>query len=95
LWCQLLHGHRRRDVAPFGLGTCQQEDKCISNYDYSMGNTKASTEYSPHAGLGQRSSSSRRFELCLRGRSGLLGGRRGFFPRHRCRGLIPLPGQIC
>jgi hypothetical protein len=37
LWCQVLHGHRRRDVAPFGLGTCQQEDKCISNYDYSLG----------------------------------------------------------
>jgi hypothetical protein len=37
LWCQILHGHHRRDVAPFGLGTCQQEDKCIRDYDYSLG----------------------------------------------------------
>jgi hypothetical protein len=37
LWCQILHGHRRRDVAPLGLDTCQQEDKCISDYDYSLG----------------------------------------------------------
>jgi hypothetical protein len=29
-WCQLLHGHRRGDFAPFGLSACQQEDKCIS-----------------------------------------------------------------
>jgi hypothetical protein len=47
LWCQVLHGHRRRDVTPFGLGTCQEEDKCISNYDYSIGKAKASVEYSP------------------------------------------------
>jgi hypothetical protein len=37
LWCQILHGHSRRDVAPFSLGTCQQEDERISDYDYSLG----------------------------------------------------------
>jgi hypothetical protein len=42
----------------------------------------------------QRSLSSRRFGLRLRGGSGLLGGRRGFFLRHRCRGFIPLSRQI-
>jgi hypothetical protein len=30
LWCQILHGHRRWDLAPFGLSACQREDKCIS-----------------------------------------------------------------
>jgi hypothetical protein len=30
----------------------------------------------------------------LRGGSGLLNGRRGFFFRHRCSGFIPLPGQV-
>jgi hypothetical protein len=34
------------------------------------------------AGLGQRSLSGRRLGLRLRGRSGLLSGRRGFFFRH-------------
>jgi hypothetical protein len=48
-----------------------------------------------HAGFGQCSSSSRRFRLRLGGRSGLLGGRHGFFLCHRRRGLIPLPGKIC
>jgi hypothetical protein len=47
-----------------------------------------------YAGFRKRSLSSRRFGLRLRGGSGLLGGRRGFFFRHRCRGFIPLPGQI-
>jgi hypothetical protein len=47
-----------------------------------------------HAGLGQHSLGSQRFEFRLRGGNGLLGGRRGFFFRHRCRGFIPLPGQI-
>jgi hypothetical protein len=47
-----------------------------------------------HAGFRQRSLSSRRFGLRLRGGSGLLGGRRDFFFRHHCRGFIPLPGQI-
>jgi hypothetical protein len=46
------------------------------------------------AGLGQRSLSGRRLGLHLRGRSGLLSGRRGFFLRHRCSGFIPLPGQV-
>jgi hypothetical protein len=36
-WCQILHRHRRRDVAPFGFGTCQEKDKRISDYDYSLG----------------------------------------------------------
>jgi hypothetical protein len=47
-----------------------------------------------YAGFRQRSLSSRRFGLRLRGGSGLLGGRRSFFFRHHCRGFIPLPGQI-
>jgi hypothetical protein len=47
-----------------------------------------------YAGLGQRSLSDRCFGLRLRGGSGLLIGRRGFFFHHRCRGFIPLPGQI-
>jgi hypothetical protein len=47
-----------------------------------------------YAGFRQRSLSSRRFGLRLRGGSGLLGGRRGFLFRHRCRRFIPLPGQI-
>jgi hypothetical protein len=44
--------------------------------------------------FGHSSSSSRRLGLRLGGRNGLLGGRRGFLVRHRCRGLIPLPRQI-
>jgi hypothetical protein len=47
-----------------------------------------------YAGFRQRSLSSRRFGLRLRGGSGLLSRRRGFFFHHRCRGFIPLPGQI-
>jgi hypothetical protein len=47
-----------------------------------------------YAGFKQCSLSSRRFGLRLRGGSGLLGGRRDFLSRHRCRGFIPLPGQI-
>jgi hypothetical protein len=45
------------------------------------------------AGLGQRSLSGRRLGLRLRGGSGLLSGRRGFF-HHRRSGFIPLPGQV-
>jgi hypothetical protein len=37
LWCQALHGHRRWGVTPFGLSVCQEENKCISDYDYSLG----------------------------------------------------------
>jgi hypothetical protein len=47
-----------------------------------------------YAGFGQRSLNGRRFGLRLRGGSGLLSGRRGFFFRHRCGGFIPLPGKI-
>jgi hypothetical protein len=47
-----------------------------------------------YAGFRQCSPSSCRFGLCLRGGSGLLGGRRGFLFRHRYRGFIPLLGQI-
>jgi hypothetical protein len=47
-----------------------------------------------YAGFRQRSLSSRRFGLRLRGGSGLLSGRCDFFFRHRRRGFIPLPGQI-
>jgi hypothetical protein len=35
LWCRLLHWHPRRDVTTFSLSTCQGEDKCISDHDYS------------------------------------------------------------
>jgi hypothetical protein len=38
-------------ISLLGLGTCQEEDKCISNYDYSKGNTKASAEYLPSTTL--------------------------------------------
>jgi hypothetical protein len=41
------------------------------------------------ASLRQRSLSGRRFGLCLRGGSGLLSGRRGFFFRHLCSGFTP------
>jgi hypothetical protein len=47
-----------------------------------------------YTGFRQCSLSSRRFGLRLRGGSGLLGGWRGFFFRHRRKGFIPLPGQI-
>jgi hypothetical protein len=47
-----------------------------------------------YAGFRQRSLSGRRFGLRMRGGSGLLSGRRGFFFRRRCGGFIPLPGQI-
>jgi hypothetical protein len=51
LWCQILHGHRRWDVAPFSLGTCHEEDKCINDYDYSFGGTISSAEYLPSTTL--------------------------------------------
>jgi hypothetical protein len=31
LWCQVLHGHYRWDLTPFGLSACQREDTCISH----------------------------------------------------------------
>jgi hypothetical protein len=67
----------------------------FGNYDYSSGYYSLSKVLTfDHAGFGQRSLSSRRFGLRLRGGSGILGGWRSFFFRHRCRGFIPLPGQI-
>jgi hypothetical protein len=48
-----------------------------------------------YAGFRQRSLSSWLFGLRLRGGRGFLSGQHGFFFRHRCRGFIPLPGQIC
>jgi hypothetical protein len=48
-----------------------------------------------YAGLGHCSLSGQRLGFCLRGGSGLLGRRRGFFLRHLCSGFIPLPGQVC
>jgi hypothetical protein len=51
LWCQILHGHRRWDVAPFGFNACQEENKCISDYDYSLGSAIASAEYLPSTTL--------------------------------------------
>jgi hypothetical protein len=62
------------------------------DYDYSSGYYSLSTVLTfDYAGFMQRSLSSRRFGLRLRGGSGLLNGQRGFFFRHRCRGFIPLP----
>jgi hypothetical protein len=46
------------------------------------------------AGFRQRSLSGRRLGFRLRGGSGLLGGQRDFFFRHRCGWFIPLPGQV-
>jgi hypothetical protein len=67
----------------------------FDDYDYSSGYCSLSRVLTfDHAGFGQRSLSSRRFGLRLRGGSGLLGGWRGFFLCHCCRGFIPLPGQI-
>jgi hypothetical protein len=64
------------------------------DYDYSFGLIPPERVLTFNdAGLGKRSLSGRRLRLCLRGGSGLLSGRRGFF-RHRCSGIIPLPGQV-
>jgi hypothetical protein len=65
----------------------------FKDYDYTSGYYSLNRVLTfDHAGFGQRSLSSRRSELRLSGGSGLLGGRRGFFFRHRRRGFIPLPG---
>jgi hypothetical protein len=66
----------------------------FDDYDYSLrGYYNLSRVLTfDHAGFGQRSLTSRRFGLRLRGGSGLLGGWHGFFFRHRYRGFIPLPG---
>jgi hypothetical protein len=67
------------------------------DYDYSLGGYYSLSRVLTfdYAGFRLRSLSSWRFRLRLRGGSGLLDGWRGFFFRHRCRGFIPLPGQIC
>jgi hypothetical protein len=65
------------------------------DYDYSSGLIPPERVLTFNdAGLGQRSLSGRRLGLHLRGGSGLLSGRRGFFFRHRCSGIIPLTGQV-
>jgi hypothetical protein len=65
------------------------------DYDYSSGLIPPERVVTFNdAGLGQRSLSGRRLGLRLRGGSGLLSGRCGFFFRHRCSGFIPLPGQV-
>jgi hypothetical protein len=65
------------------------------DYDYSTRHFDLSRVLTFNdAGLGQRSFGGRRFGLRLRGGSGLLSGRCGFFFRHHCSGFILLPGQI-
>jgi hypothetical protein len=62
------------------------------DYDYSLGGGYYSLSRVltfDYAGFRQRSLISRHFGLRLRGGSGLLGGWRGFFFHHRCRGFIP------
>jgi hypothetical protein len=67
----------------------------FDDYDYSSGYYSLSIVLTfDYAGFRQRSLSSRRFGLPLRGGSGLLGGRHDFFFRHHRRGFIPFPGQI-
>jgi hypothetical protein len=66
-----------------------------NDYVYSLGYYNLSRVLTfDHASFEQCSLSSRRFGLCLWSGSGLLGGQCGSFIRHRCRGFIPLPGQI-
>jgi hypothetical protein len=65
------------------------------DYDYSSGLILPERVVTfNNVGLGQRSLGGQRFELRLRGGSGLLSGWRGFFFCHRCSGFIPLPGQV-
>jgi hypothetical protein len=65
------------------------------DYDYSTRHFDLSRVLTFNdAGLRQCSLSSRHFGLRLRGGSGLLSGRRGFFFHHHYSGFIPLPGQI-
>jgi hypothetical protein len=65
------------------------------DYDYSSGLISPERVLTFNdAGFGQRSLSGRHLGLCLRGGSGLLSRRRGFFFRHLCSGFIPLPGQV-
>jgi hypothetical protein len=65
------------------------------DYDYSSGLIAPERVLTFNdAGFGQRILSGRHLGLCLRGGSGLLSRRRGFFFRHLCSGFIPLPGQV-
>jgi hypothetical protein len=65
------------------------------DYDYSSGLIEPERVLTFNdAGLRQRSLSDRRLGLCLRGESGLLSRRCGFFFCHLCSGFIPLPGQV-
>jgi hypothetical protein len=65
------------------------------DYDYSSGLISPERVLTFNdAGFGQRNLSGRHLGLCLRGRSGILSRRRGFFFRHLCSGFIPLPGQV-
>jgi hypothetical protein len=48
----------RRDVTTFSLSTCQGEDKCISDYDYSSRSSIASEEFSPSTTLASGSGAS-------------------------------------
>jgi hypothetical protein len=65
------------------------------NYDYSTRHFDFSRVLTFNdAGLGQCSLSGRHFRLRQRGGSRLLSGWRRFFFHHRCRGFIPLPGQV-
>jgi hypothetical protein len=67
----------------------------FGDYDYSSGLIAPGRVLTFNdAGLRQRSLSSRRLGLCLRGGSGLLSRRCGFFFRHLCNRFIPLPGQV-
>jgi hypothetical protein len=83
LWCRLLHRHPCRDVTTFSFSTCQREDKCVSDYDYSSRSSIASEEYSPSttlasgSGVSVAGGSGTAWEV-----GGLLGGRRDLF-RHR------------
>jgi hypothetical protein len=96
--CHVFYGHRRRDLVSLGLGTCRQKTSVSVNmattttlrrhFDFSRVLTFN------YAGLRQRSLSSQRFGFRLRGGSGLLSRRRGFFFLHCCSRFIPLPGQI-
>jgi hypothetical protein len=83
LWCQLLHWHPRRDVTTFSA--CQQNDMCISAYDYSFWSSAASRRVltSDYTSLRQRRFGSRGLSRGLGIGNGPLDGRRDFL-RHRC-----------
>jgi hypothetical protein len=98
LRCHIFYGHHSRDITPLGFSTCHQSTSVLvipGGYNYSSGLLAPERVLTSNdAGIRQRSLSGRRLGLCLRGRSGLLSGRRGFLFRHHCGGFIPLPGQV-